>query len=437
MRPIAPREPGPEASGSAEETEEPALRVALYETTMHGHRGAYLVAIATEAVRRGWSVTVVTPARDRTHTSLDRIRELVGRSNLVFTPFWVDFPRRPSARAMLRYHFEQWRAARRSLAWPHRQWDFVYALNIDYMDKAIQLLGAPSYPTPMGGMTMRMRFHLRRLGLEPEGSSLPSLASVAFSRLLRARGMACVTTADPSLLQYCRGKRGARYRKLAYVPELGMIAPRLDSAMAKSSFGFAPGDRVILVFGVIDRRKAFEELTAAIAHAAPEERLRVLIVGQPDEAADRTLAGGRFDELRRAGVVATRLGFASDQVQELAFAAADIVWVAYRNHDTMSGVFSQAMSCALPVIGPARGVLCWLVRHHDVGITVDIDDPQTAQSRIREMLGNEERLQRYRSNAGRVAREHRPERFAGAICDVIAGGMGARSPRPARPPAMA
>ena len=301
------------------------LRLALYETSVEGHRGVYLTAIVSEALHRGWAVTVVSPAKDQTHPYFSKLGELLGHANLLFTPGWIDFPERVSPATMLRHHFDQWRTARQSLATGGLRWDFVYAPNIDYMDKAIQMLGVPSHPVPMGGMVMRARFHLRELGVETHRSLVPSLAPWAFSRLLRVRDLVIVTTADPTLAQYCENKRTARYRKVAYIPEIGMTPPTRDSVLAKEELGFARDDKVILIFGAIDKRKAFLELGAALECIEPAERVRLLIVGQPDRVALQTLGSGRLAELRRKGTLVTRLGFADDATQETAFAAADFV----------------------------------------------------------------------------------------------------------------
>lgn len=398
-------------------------RIAFYETSIHGHRGAYLVAVCAEAVRRGWDVTVVTGARDLAHPYFSQIRRLVGDANLVFAPFHVPFPHKTSAPAMLRYHFEQWAAARRCLLSSGRAFDFVYALNIDYMDKAIQVLGVPSRPVPMSGMTMRIRFHLDRLGIERYGAPMRLLGSWSFSQLLRIRGLSSVTTADPSLREYCEQQSAPRYRKLLYVPEIGMEPPTVSAAQARRSFGFDTQDRVILIFGSIDRRKAYEELIEATAAAADTTRVRILIVGKAEDEAHQALEGPRYEQLRRRGVLTTRLGFADDDMQSRAFAASDLVWIAYRNHSTMSGVFSQAMASARPVIAPNYGLLSWLARQYDVGITVDIDDAAATGAHIAGLLQDRSKLDALRHNASTLSKRHSPRNFGSAICNAIGAGL--------------
>jgi glycosyltransferase involved in cell wall biosynthesis len=398
-------------------------RIALYETEITGHRGPYLAAICGEAVQRGWEVTVVTVSPDRDHPYFSKIRALVGDANLIFTPFWDAFPGKVTPLSLLRYHFRQWGAARRALLSTRRNWDFVYALNIDYMDKAIQLLGAPSRPVPMSGMTMRVRFHLNSLGVATHRAVMSSLASWSFSHLLRTRSLAGVTTADPSLLRYCQHQLASRYRKIFYVPEMGMEPPSVSALEARRDFGFGPHDKVILIFGAIDERKGYEELIEAVPWTGGIDPLRILVIGNASESARRALDGPRYERLRRQGLLVTRLQFADDDLQARAFALADLVWVAYRNHSTMSGVFAQAMSCSVPVIAPDYGLLSWLVSQYEVGIRVNTADPVATGAQIAQLLRDPERLAALRRNAALMSSRHSPRNFGAAVCDAIAAGL--------------
>jgi glycosyltransferase involved in cell wall biosynthesis len=399
------------------------MKLAIYETTIHGHRAAYLTEITAAAVRRGWDVTVITPVPEYDHPCISMLRELIGPQNLVITPYFVEWPERISAFTMIRFHFQQWYAARRSLLHVGRTWDFVYFSSIDYMDDAIAILGSPSRPVPMGGMVMRIRFHLKQLGVETRRTLGSILEMVSFSRLLGASGVALVTTADPAFKKYCAQKPAKLYRKVRYVPELGMSAPALDAASAKRAFGFQADDRVVLIFGAIDARKAYTDLIRAVDGIADAHRVRVLIVGRPDPAAAAELNGAEYSELRSRGILATVLELADNELQEKCFAAADVVWVAYRNHSTMSGVFAQAMSCGLPVIGPDYGVLSWLVKEYGVGISVDINTPEKTRVQIVEMLGSDEALRGFRRNAQLIAMQHLPENFGNSICDAIESSL--------------
>jgi glycosyltransferase involved in cell wall biosynthesis len=403
------------------------MKLAIYEPTIHGHRAAYLTEITAAAARRSWDVTVITPFPGRDHPCFSKLYDLIGRQNVLFTPYFVEWPERLSPFNIARFHFQQWHAARRSLLSVGRRWNFVYFPNLDYMDDAIAILGSPSRPVPMGGMVMRIRYHLKRLGVESSGSLGAQLEMFSFSRLLKARSVALVTTADPSFAKYCAQQSAAGYRKVHYVPELGMPAPTLDAASAKRWFGFRPDDKVVLIYGAIDARKAFAELIAAVAGLALTDGIRVLIVGQSDQASAAVFNSPEYDGLRRQGVLASVLEFADRNLQEKCFAAADAVWVAYRNHSTMSGVFSQAMSCSLPVIGPNYGLLSWLISEYGVGICVDIDQPTQTGSQILKMLRNEEIIQGFRYKASRMSREHLPENFGNTICDAITSGLTAAS----------
>jgi glycosyltransferase involved in cell wall biosynthesis len=86
-------------------------------------------------------------------------------------------------------------------------------------------------------------------------------------------------------------------------------------------------------------------------------------------------------------------------------------------------VFAQAMSCGLPVIGPNYGVLFWLITEYDVGISIDIDNPEKTGAQILEMLGSDETLRGFRRNAQLIAMQHLPENFANSICDAIVSSL--------------
>jgi|GEM_PF-6469245 len=398
------------------------MKIAIYETSLDGHRGPYLLSTTSEAVARGWKVTLIVPEREREHPLCPQLIAIVGVNNLVFSSVAIKaLPSRTSPLQMLTYHLWQWRAARLSLMAQRRDWDFVYFPTLDVMDKAILILGPPSRPIPAGGMAMRVKFHLTDLRAQAK-TNRPSFGSYLFSRLLGVPKLSVVTTADPYLIDVCKMHREPRYRKLRYVPELGMLPPLIDRATAKTGFGFEPNDRVILVFGCIDGRKAFAELVDAVLTQPKHTRLRVLIVGPPTVGAAAILSGSKYDDLRRAGILVTRLEFSDVTKQTPAFAAADVVWVAYRNHSTMSAVFYQAISCSKPVIAPNYGLISWLATNYDVGIQVNIDDPEGTGSAITKLFQDSARFDVFVSNARALSNSYLPQNFGAGVCDAIAAG---------------
>jgi glycosyltransferase involved in cell wall biosynthesis len=327
---------------------------------------------------------------------------------------------RPSAYGLLRYQLDQRTAAGRTLKPLAQQFDFVYAANLDHMDKAIAVLGSPSLPAPFGGMVMRPRFHMASMGLtDCQTAPRSLLAAASFGRLLGAKGVACVTTADPTLAEFCEHQKSASYRKVRYIPEIGMAPSAIAANVAKASFGFYSSDHVILIYGSITRRKAIAECLRAMNRDGKHSRFKVLVVGQPDAQMAHEIASPEIQEAVGSGQLVVRPWFASAETENAAFAAADAVWVAYKNHSTMSGVFYQAVCSERPIIAPNYGVLKWLTEKCNVGICVDPENHERTGDQITSLLQDRIGYSSLQRNERRIAAEHHPESFGKNVCDEI------------------
>ncbi len=402
------------------------MRIGLYEPSLGGHHGSYTLAIAREASARGWRVSLFVPRRDSKHQLIEHLAAAIGQQNILFSDYWVEKPVRFTWSSLIRYHAAQRSAAMRSLRSVERQFDFVYASNIDYMDKAIQAFGSPSFPTPFGGMCMRPRFHMKALGISCGCSQAGSLLGRwSFRRLLGARGIACITTADPSLSDFCLRQTSRRFRKVRYVPEIGMGPPSWCKSDAKAQLGFSPDDRVILVYGVLSGRKAIADLLHAIETQGDRSSLRALIVGQPDRETQQLLCERGPPESRRFKTI---LGFTDPRAEERIFAAADAVWVAYKDHSTMSGVFYQGICSHIPVITADYGILKWLAARQDVGISVDPTNPAETGVKLARLFDARTDYDRFCNNAIQLASHHRPVEFGSQTCDAIEDALRCNEP---------
>jgi glycosyltransferase involved in cell wall biosynthesis len=390
------------------------VNLVLYEISLGGHYGVYARAIAIAARQRSWNLTLVIPQREQDHPMQRELSAIIGSQNIAITPHHVSPFRGRSRTALLAHQFRQYWAALRSLELLDRPCDFVYTSNLGFMDKAIMLMGSPAR-VPMGGMCMRVGFHMRGAEVRSSGpATLPG--ELQLRRLASARGIACVTTADPALFAYCQNRRGV-LRRLKYVPEIGMEAPTISRSEARRSLGIEGAERVILVYGALTEKKAIPELLAALAALPTRDRITVLAVGQTDPWMDRYFATIEVRRYVQEGRLKVHAGFAGRKVEAAAFAAADAVWVAYNDRGSMSGVFFQAVCADVPVIAPSEGILAWLTRMYGVGISVDNRNHQQTARRILTLWS--ESTQAYRTNARTIADQHRPGNVGTAVCDAI------------------
>jgi glycosyltransferase involved in cell wall biosynthesis len=113
------------------------------------------------------------------------------------------------------------------------------------------------------------------------------------------------------------------------------------------------------------------------------------------------------------------LHFADADLENTVFAAADAVWIAYKGHSTMSGVFYQAACCGLPVIAPDYGILNLLTAQHGAGISVDPDNPEETGRQLQELLCDGDNREGLSQNLANIAELHFPENFGRSVCDAI------------------
>lgn len=399
------------------------MNLAICDFSLDGHRASYIRAIAIGAAKKRWKTTVVLPQEAQAHPAIGAIRSSIGLGCMVFS----DHPMRQlegtSPLSLMRHHIGNHFAAVKALEPVLPDCDFVYFPTLDVMDKAMLVFGTPSGRVPMGGMCMRARFHMTATGVEGRIADRSSVINeFAFRRLLKTTGVRCITTSDPTLEIYARRQGGSDFDKVMFVPELGMVRPSVAPVEARRLWGFGPDDKIILIYGAISRRKGVRDLLNALS-GLNGTTIRVLIVGAADDEMKEYLSTPFVLSLIASGLVRLCVAYSDDNTEAAAFAAADAVWVAYRDHSTMSGVFLQAICAHVPVITANYGIMAWLASRDGVGISVDPNDTKNVSSQISEMFAESARLCAYREKAAQIAERHSPSSFGNSICDAIQASL--------------
>ncbi len=397
------------------------MHLGLYEISLSGHHGGYVKAISRAAIRLGWKVTLLTPERESNHPMFKELSSILGSENIATTPHscmpWAG----GGKIKLLAHHFEQHRAAARSLQLIEDRCDFIYTSNLGCLDKAMLLLGSPSRKRPIGGMCMRVRFHMPFTEGKASRHSLP----VAFGdlQLRRLASISGVTTADLPLFEFCQSQKGS-LQNIKYVPEIGMEPPAIGRSEARRQLGIDEGGQVILIYGALTQKKALPELVSALAAVPRERRVTVLAVGKIDDWMTRYLATTKARQSVEQLRLIIHAGFADEAREAAAFAAADAVWVAYNDPGSMSGVFFQAVCSGLPVIAPNHGVLRWLTQRYRVGVCVDRRNAVETMNVILDLLSDRDALDTFRANAEAIAGRHVPASFGEGVCSAVREWLG-------------
>lgn len=392
------------------------MNLGLYDVSLNGHHGVYLISIARAALSFGWNVKIVLPKSARTHPLADKLSSLLPEGNLLFSPYEAAPIKRFSAYSLILHHLEQFRVARRSIPLL-RGCDFIYYCNLDYMDKAMSLLGPPSRTIPSGGMRMRVDFHLRRLeDRKAKATMSDSFAEASLMTLTGHRNLRLITTADPILTEMLKPRKSSY--KLKHVPEIGMVAPKLGREEARKRLSLPLDKPVLLIYGALTARKGIREALAACSLLNPSPVL--LIMGKAaDQSTIEYLSSPEVRSGIDSGQIFVYQQFVDAELESAAFAAATLVWIAYVNHLTMSGVFFQAMCSGRPVIAPQSGILKWMTDQYGVGISVNPLDHQNTAYKIQQLLSDRERQRTLSESALSRAHQHTPEAFGTAICKAI------------------
>lgn len=359
-------------------------RVYVFEPHLSGHHGPYLVWIAQGLARRGIATTVVVGEE---HPSLDELREMAaGRSELrlLLRPHHHRGGDGGGALQLLQREWRYWRLLRSWHRDAVRGPALVFVPYLDYCLYMIGLLGSPFGKTPWGGLVMRPAFHHAQVAVQAPRPALGRAKSVLFARVLREPRLAHLYATDESLAEYVTRRPRARSDEtvLKHFPEPAHAAAALSRAEAKRRWELPPGRRLVLCFGSLSARKGLRELLAALKHPDCPKDIDVLCAGQHSDSGLAAMLHEQATGLRPGRLRCLPRYLSPTEEREL-YAAADVVWLGYRQHYTTSGVLAQAAKSRRPVLACEAGLIGWMTRRHGLGLTVDPCDTPAVIAALR------------------------------------------------------
>jgi glycosyltransferase involved in cell wall biosynthesis len=403
-----------------------SLHLAIVEPDAAGHHLALHVrGIAAEAVRRGWRLTLLTTAAATHHPAYDAIcRETGAALTTALLPAHTVKCREPRLVRGLTLEARRWRAFRDATVdvLNPRGVDAVYVTSLEQTARMIALRGSPFGGIPFAGMYTKVRFHHRRMGVHSRiGPRARLIESALFPRLLAIPSLRTVPIVDEPLLEWARTRRAPGWRKLRFVRDGSGLRKSVPRAQARAQIGVRSTQLLILLYGVIAARKGVAELVAAVADPRMLGSIAVLIAGEQDDFTRAVLASEAAARLRAQRRLYEEPEFLDDVCEARAFAAADIVWLGYRDFDAMSGVMVQAGEVGLPCLATDRGLIAWNMLRHGLGLTFDSGRHDAAVDALLR-LGSDAALRRTCGEHGRSFAAGRTlEQFGRSICDAVAG----------------
>jgi hypothetical protein len=213
----------------------PHLAIVEPDATGH-HMALHVRAIAAEAVRRGWRLTLLTTAAATRHPAYEVLRRETGAAlTTALLPADTVTRREPRLVRGLSLEARRWRAFRAAtedVLTPGGV-DAVYVTSLEQTARMIALRGSPFGSIPFAGLYTKVRFHHRRMGLRSRiGPRAWLIEAALFPLLLALPTLRAVPVVDEPLVEWARTRRAPWWRKLVLVrdaSELRAIVPRAQA----------------------------------------------------------------------------------------------------------------------------------------------------------------------------------------------------------------
>jgi glycosyltransferase involved in cell wall biosynthesis len=249
--------------------------------------------------------------------------------------------------------------------------DLVYVPTLDFIAKAVELIGSPFRSTPFVALYMAPKHHLKSLGLAP-GSRGDLIYTLLFGRLLKLKSLKALLVIDKHFYDFCLLNYGKFSAKIEYVPDFGRIHGCLPRESCRERLGVSNSDKLILVYGYLTARKGIIQLLDAMMHPGMHSSIKVVIAGNLDTEMEGRIFSNRYKSLFDNQKILVRSFFHSDDEEHLVFNASDFVWLGYTHRFFgSSGVLFKAASAKVPVIAMDRGLISRIVNENQLGLCVN------------------------------------------------------------------
>ena len=397
------------------------MKLLIVEPISSGHHMAlYVRLLAREAYRRKWSIGLLTSKKAASSPSFNLVRDEVNNQNDLYLMDDVDLSTNNSALSLLLNQLKYYKAIKHAFKKISQQEspDYIYVTNIDHFDKV-----APLFPSIFGksnfsGMLMTIKFHRKEMGIgQPSRSDF--IYKKLFLKLLGNKRLDHLMVLDEPFIKYATCHKNKKYSKICFVPDVGELRGVASQSSAKYFFGIPDKNYVITVYGQMSEKKGIKNIILAIKKINIKN-ITVLLAGKHDDYIRKLIQSSDAQDLISNRQLIVSSGFQNDLQEYNAFKSSDCVWIGYvGSHFGSSGVLYQSASLGLPVLGCNSGLIGWLIKQYDIGISFNPVDIIECARAIERMFTNKQHYRKYSKNIQKLSIDHSARKFGEAICDQI------------------
>lgn len=399
------------------------LTIAIFEPEADGHHMTlYVHSILRETAKRGWKVHLVTTKRATQHPAYAEIETVHGGQYELHFMEDQQTPDTAGDIQRLKDQFKRlqnYRRAFRKLNSAHKI-DAVFMVNLDQADLPMAFRGSPFRRSPFSGILIGRQFHCEKVGIKTGGlKRRDQVFEPIFRQILKIKSLKFVLAVDESLPMWAEQEKPNFYEKVRHLPDVSSISAPLDRAHSRAELGLPPEPFIILNYGALSERKGVSELLHALSDESCPKTVCGFFAGRQDTFTIAELKQPHAQKLFDEGRLFIRNSFLSAREELLAFSAADVVWLGYKQWYGSSGVLIQSAASEKPVLACNVGLIEYNTAKHKLGMTVNIEDRAQIVSALAMLAHSPDVCAEIGANGATFAASHSIEAFGKNVCDAI------------------
>ncbi|WP_324746160.1 glycosyltransferase [Pseudomonas veronii] len=363
------------------------MHILIIEPASTGHHFIYLEKIATSYLESGHHITLCTPKILHEHACIKRLITNYG-SSIIVTPLsdetYQSVLNTKSSDISREFYIRKIFGKTYQEVNRIKSVDYVFLPYLDYCLYAIGLLGSPFGKTQWGGICMRPSFHHQKYGVITPKPKFAKIKKILFTKVLSIQTLNKVFTIDEILDRYISDHHPLLKKSIEYIADPAEFVGTHTYQSARAKLEIPESATVILVYGAIDERKGIRSLVSALNSTNHSSEIHLLLVGKQSEEI-RHFLKSKASKLFARNCYHVQDRFVTNEYQQMAFAASDIVWLGYRNHFTMSGVLVLAAISGKPIIGTEQGLIGWYIKEKKLGFCIDTENPVEINEAIKSL----------------------------------------------------
>lgn len=400
------------------------MNLLIIEPHCNGHHASYLYWIIREAINRGYHIQLATLEKCLNHPLFLNLKQLNNYplNNLdIFTEKITIHNTTNHTLSLIRSEFYYYKLFYDfyhqvcKITFP----DQVIIPYLDYCLYSIALLGSPFKKTPWIGIVMRPAFHFTKMGIMAPHSQLLRIKEQLFLQVLQNSTLNKLWTIDETLKHFIDKTHSSLAKHIDYLPDPAELNGMVTKDQARQILNIGKNVIVILIYGALSLRKGIAELLLAAQSTNFPQNVHILLAGKQDKQITDLLKQPFAQHLRNTGRLHQINHFLTEEEQYNVFIVSDIVWLGYRQHYNMSGVIIQAGQMGLPIIACQEGLIGWLTKKYQLGITVSIQDQEQIITAIKQLTPKILEINNYQNNHSRFFTSHTPSNFASKLLNSL------------------